>query len=121
MNCSSVGDLIVQKNRTYWIKMHPYLFEEPCIDCPHEINKYSYFYQETIMKTFTGHITTSAGGDNTPLLWIATSTRFAAHGAQKLFGWFGGCGQGGTGDWMASIGPGPGLLMAALTGSADLA
>jgi len=44
---------------------------------------------------------------------------FAAHGAQKLFGWFGGYGLEGTGKWMASIGLEPGVLMAALSGSAE--
>jgi putative oxidoreductase len=44
---------------------------------------------------------------------------FAAHGAQKLFGWFGGYGLEGTGQWMASIGLEPGLLLAALSGSAE--
>lgn len=44
---------------------------------------------------------------------------FAAHGAQKLFGWFGGYGLEGTGQFMASIGLQPGLLMAALAGSAE--
>jgi putative oxidoreductase len=44
---------------------------------------------------------------------------FAAHGAQKLFGWFGGYGLEGTGQWMASIGLEPGVLMAALSGSAE--
>lgn len=44
---------------------------------------------------------------------------FAAHGAQKLFGWFGGYGLQGTGQWMASIGLEPGVLMAALAGSAE--
>ena len=44
---------------------------------------------------------------------------FAAHGAQKLFGWFGGYGLEGTGQWMASIGIEPGVLMAALSGSAE--
>lgn len=44
---------------------------------------------------------------------------FAAHGAQKLFGWFGGYGLQGTGQWMASIGLEPGILMAALAGSAE--
>lgn len=44
---------------------------------------------------------------------------FAAHGAQKLFGWFGGYGLQGTGQWMASIGLEPGILMAALSGSAE--
>ena len=44
---------------------------------------------------------------------------FAAHGAQKLFGWFGGYGLDGTGQWMASIGLNPGYLMALLAGSAE--
>ncbi len=44
---------------------------------------------------------------------------FAAHGAQKLFGWFGGYGLQGTGQWMASIGIEPGVVMAALAGSAE--
>lgn len=44
---------------------------------------------------------------------------FAAHGAQKLFGWFGGYGLQGTGQWMESIGLGPGVLMAALSGLAE--
>lgn len=44
---------------------------------------------------------------------------FVAHGAQKLFGWFGGYGLDGTGQWMASIGLTPGYLMALLAGSAE--
>jgi putative oxidoreductase len=44
---------------------------------------------------------------------------FAAHGGQKLFGWFGGHGLEGTGQWMASIGLEPGYLMALLAGSAE--
>lgn len=43
----------------------------------------------------------------------------AAHGAQKLFGWFGGYGLEATGQWMASIGLEPGYLMALLAGSAE--
>ena len=43
----------------------------------------------------------------------------AAHGAQKLFGWFGGYGLEGTGQWMASIGLEPGYLMALLAGSTE--
>lgn len=43
----------------------------------------------------------------------------AAHGAQKLFAWFGGYGLDGTGQWMASIGLTPGYLMALLAGSAE--
>lgn len=44
---------------------------------------------------------------------------FAAHGAQKLFGSFGGYGLEGTGQWMASIGLEPGYLMALAAGSAE--
>merc|ERR1712023_420967 len=43
----------------------------------------------------------------------------AAHGAQKLFAWFGGYGLEGTGQWMASIGLEPGYLMALLAGGAE--
>ena len=42
-----------------------------------------------------------------------------AHGAQKLFGWFGGYGLEGTGQWLASVGFEPGYLMAVLAGSAE--
>ncbi|HRP65384.1 MAG TPA: DoxX family protein [Thauera sp.] len=57
--------------------------------------------------------------------WAALALRipvgiiFAAHGAQKLFGWFGGYGLDGTGQWMASIGLAPGYLMALLAGSGE--
>ncbi|MEP7704165.1 DoxX family protein [Paraglaciecola sp. 25GB23A] len=44
---------------------------------------------------------------------------FMAHGAQKLFGAFGGYGLEGTGQWMASIGLEPGYLMALMAGSAE--
>lgn len=44
---------------------------------------------------------------------------FSAHGAQKLFAWFGGYGLEGTGQWMDSIGLGPGYLMALLVGSTE--
>lgn len=53
-----------------------------------------------------------------PLRFIA-GIIFAAHGAQKLFAWFGGYGLDGTGQWMDSIGLGPGFLMALLAGSAE--
>jgi putative oxidoreductase len=57
--------------------------------------------------------------------WAALALRipvgiiFAAHGAQKLFGWFGGYGLEGTGQWMASVGLNPGYLMAFLAGGAE--
>ena len=45
---------------------------------------------------------------------------FAAHGSQKLFGWFGGGGLAGTAQWMESIGLAPGTLMALLAQSASV-
>lgn len=42
-----------------------------------------------------------------------------AHGAQKLFGWFGGYGLEGTGQYMASLGLEPGYLLALLAGGAE--
>lgn len=44
---------------------------------------------------------------------------FSAHGAQKLFGAFGGYGLEGTAGWMESIGLTPGYLLALLAGSAE--
>jgi putative oxidoreductase len=41
---------------------------------------------------------------------------FAAHGAQKLFGWFGGYGPKGTGGWFESIGIKPGVAAAIAVG-----
>ena len=44
----------------------------------------------------------------------------AAHGAQKLFGWFGGHGLEGTGQFFAeNLGLKPGILMAALAGGTE--
>lgn len=42
-----------------------------------------------------------------------------AHGAQKLFGWFGGYGPKGTGGWLESLGIKPGVAMAVLAGLAE--
>ncbi len=53
------------------------------------------------------------------LLRVPMGIIFIAHGAQKLFGAFGGYGLEGTGQWMASIGLEPGYLMALLAGSAE--
>ncbi|MCB4438597.1 DoxX family protein [Alteromonas sp. McT4-15] len=52
-------------------------------------------------------------------LRVPTGIILAAHGAQKLFAWFGGYGLEGTGQWMESIGLAPGFLMALLAGSAE--
>ena len=44
-----------------------------------------------------------------------------AHGAQKLFGWFGGYGLQGTGQFFAeNLGLKPGVLMAAMAGGTEL-
>jgi putative oxidoreductase len=50
------------------------------------------------------------------VLRIPVGIIFAAHGAQKLFGWFGGYGLDGTGQFFASVGLTPGYLMALLAG-----
>jgi len=43
-----------------------------------------------------------------------------AHGAQKLFGWFGGHGLAGTGSWLESVGLRPARAYAAVNGLAEL-
>lgn len=45
----------------------------------------------------------------------------AAHGTQKLFGWFGGYGPRGTGGFFESIGIRPGVALAVMAGLAELA
>ena len=63
-------------------------------------------------------LTTDA--DWAPLaLRVPAGIIFVAHGAQKLFGAFGGYGLEGTGQFMASIGLTPGYLMALLAGGAE--
>ena len=71
------------------------------------------------MKSLLKTLTESHAGYSTLALRLPVGIIFMAHGAQKLFGWFGGYGLEGTGQWMASIGLGPGLLMALLAGSAE--
>lgn len=55
------------------------------------------------------------------IIRLVVGLGFAAHGAQKLFGWFGGYGPKGTGGWMESIGIKPGVLMAVMAGLMELA
>ena len=63
-------------------------------------------------------IATNAGWG--PLaLRVPVGIIFIAHGAQKLFGWYGGGGLEGTAQVMASLGLEPGYLMALLAGSAE--
>ena len=71
------------------------------------------------MKVFTQKISATTAGLDTLPVRIGAGVIFVAHGAQKLFGWFGGYGLEGTAGWMASIGLEPGLLMATMAGSAE--
>jgi putative oxidoreductase len=68
---------------------------------------------------FTQTLLKSTGGYAALILRVPVGLILAAHGAQKLFGWFGGYGLEGTGQWMASIGLEPGYLMALMSGSAE--
>ncbi|MGI9111723.1 MAG: DoxX family membrane protein [Gaiellaceae bacterium] len=54
------------------------------------------------------------------LLRLVIGLAFAAHGAQKLFGWFGGGGPAGTAGFFASLGYRAPALMALLAGLAEL-
>lgn len=63
-------------------------------------------------------VTTKLGLDTLPIR-VGAGVIFTAHGAQKLFAWFGGYGLEGTAGWMESIGLAPGTLMAILAGSAE--
>ena len=71
------------------------------------------------MNALLTSITRTHAGYGISLLRIVTGLTFAAHGSQKLFGWFGGYGLAGVAQWMESIGITPGYLMAALAGSAE--
>jgi putative oxidoreductase len=70
-------------------------------------------------RSFTQRLLATEAGWSPLALRIPAGIIFAAHGAQKLFGWFGGYGLEGTGQWMGSIGLSPGYLMALLAGSAE--
>lgn len=53
------------------------------------------------------------------VLRVVLGLSLAAHGAQKLFGWFGGYGIAGTGGWLESIGLKPGKPLAFLAGAGE--
>lgn len=53
------------------------------------------------------------------LLRLGAGGVLAAHGAQKLFGWFGGHGIEGTGQFMESVGYAPGKASATAAGLAE--
>src|SRR5262245_60575829 len=54
------------------------------------------------------------------MLRVVTGGLLLGHGAQKLFGSFGGSGLGGTSAWMESMGLRPGALWALLAGLGEL-
>jgi len=69
--------------------------------------------------TLIKNIFSTNGGWGALALRVPIGVIFAAHGAQKLFGWFGGYGLQGTAGWLESIGLAPGTLMALLAGGAE--
>jgi putative oxidoreductase len=54
------------------------------------------------------------------ILRLVVGLGLAAHGAQKLFGWFGGYGLTGTGQFLEQLGFRPGRIQAAQAGLAEL-
>ena len=71
------------------------------------------------IKNITNSITKTEQSLTALPLRLIAGIIFSAHGAQKLFAWFGGYGLDGTGQWMDSIGLSPGYLMALMAGSAE--
>jgi putative oxidoreductase len=55
------------------------------------------------------------------IIRLIVGLTIAAHGTQKVFGWFGGYGPKGTGGFFESIGIKPGVFMAVIAGLAELA
>ena len=70
-------------------------------------------------KLFFNRVLATDAGAGVLALRVPVGIIFAAHGAQKLFGWFGGYGLEGTSQFFGSIGLNPGYLMALLAGSAE--
>ena len=54
------------------------------------------------------------------ILRLVVGLTLAAHSAQKVFGWFGGYGLAGTGQFLEQLGFRPGRVQAALAGTAEL-
>ena len=53
------------------------------------------------------------------ILRVTVGGLMAGHGAQKLFGWFGGYGPAGTGGWLESLGLRPGKPWALVAGGSE--
>lgn len=64
-------------------------------------------------------LTATSAGWGPLVLRVPVGIIFAAHGAQKLFGWFEGRGLRATAEGFSSMGLNPGFLMAILAGSAE--
>lgn len=71
------------------------------------------------MNTLIKTVLETRAGYGITLLRVVVGILLMAHGSQKLFGFFGGYGLEGTGQYMASLGLTPGYLMALLSGSAE--
>jgi len=71
------------------------------------------------IKNITSSIIKTEQSLSTLPLRLIAGILFSAHGAQKLYAWFGGYGLDGTGQWMESIGLSPGYLMALMAGSTE--
>jgi putative oxidoreductase len=71
------------------------------------------------MKALLKRSTNTMSGFDTLAVRLGAGVVFSAHGAQKLFGWFGGYGLEGTAGWLESIGLAPGMVMALLAGGAE--
>ena len=104
------------------VKANIYRFCLPTYDDYWRTHMTSATYDATIntpTESLLTRVLDSRGGIGSLLLRVPVGIVLAAHGAQKLFGWFGGYGLEGTGQWMASVGFEPGYLMALLAGSAE--
>jgi len=54
------------------------------------------------------------------ILRVLVGVTFAAHGMQKLFGWFGGGGRDATARWFASLGFGDGRTATVMAGGSEI-
>lgn len=68
---------------------------------------------------FIDRVLSTNGGSAALAPRIPVGIIFAAHGAQKLFGWFGCYGLEGTGQFFSSVGLQPGYYLALLAGAAE--